>query len=283
MSKKIVGVLLLSVGSACVSVPTSKHEDANLSADAAWPDELALDAGAQRPATGEPYRGPECDPASSTAGGDPHASHADGGGVSDAASANGEMPAKAMQPGPDASNASSHVDPTQLRHPKPGEIVITEIMSNPAAVADTAGEWFELHNPSASQALDLGGCSVEDGAAKPHALPAPFVIDKREFVVVGRGAEAGFAPDLMLSFSLGNTADTLVLRCDGREIDRVAYGEGFPLAAGASMALDPAASADDNDAAGAWCLGQADYGGDRGTPGSANPACDSAETDAGVE
>ena len=294
MSRRFFIVFVSAMSSACVQAPDSRREDAGPSIDAGWPKDLAIDAGAPRPPTGEPYLGPECEPAASASGGVARDGLRDGGSVvgdASVADSNGATPPSAAQGAkPGVPSGAGATDAGLARHPRAGEIVITEIMSNPAAVADTAGEWFELHNPSASEAFDLGGCDIDDGAAKPHAIPGPFPIGKDEYVVVGRGAVAGLAPDLVLTFSLGNAEDTLVLRCDGREVDRVAYGDGFPLAAGASMALDPSATADDNDAASAWCLGQADYGGDRGTPGTANPVCDSgmdsamdAGMDAGME
>jgi hypothetical protein len=280
MSRRVITALMLWMCAACVSVPKPSHDDADITADASWPDELVRDAGAQRPPTGEAYVGPECDPEQPGGGANsPSAAHADGGVMSDASSAE---PGVETPPRTDAGGKPID-DPAQPRHPLPGEIVITEIMSDPAAVADTAGEWFELHNPNA-EARDLGGCAIDDGAAKPHPMPAPFVIAKGEYVVVGRAVQAGLVPDLMLSFSLGNAADTLVLICDGREIDRVTYGEGFPLAAGASMSLEPDATADDNDAPVSWCLAQTEYACDRGTPGEANPTCDDVVAiDGGVE
>jgi hypothetical protein len=70
--------------------------------------------------------------------------------------------------------------------------------------------------------------------------------------------------------------------CSGVVIDRVSYGAGFPLAAGASMALDPAAlDATSNDHGSAWCLGRDGASGDLGTPGAANPACADDDADAG--
>jgi hypothetical protein len=285
MSRRIVLVLVSSLLGACVSVPRSDRDDGDSALDASWPDQADGDGGAIRPPVGPAYVGPECDPASPSPRGGAgeaalEAARDGGAGRTDAhvrETPNGAR--DAGDRGVDGGDAAPAV-----RHPGEGEIVITEIMSDPAAVADTAGEWFELHNPSASEALDLGGCSVDDGAAKPHVVPAPFVIAKDEYVVIGRGAAAGFTPDLVMSFSLGNSADVLVVRCDGREIDRVAYGAGFPLVAGASMSLAPDASASDNDAAGAWCAAQREYAGDRGTPGAANPACaDALDADAGLD
>jgi hypothetical protein len=166
------------------------------------------------------------------------------------------------------------------RRPLAGEVVITEIMSNPAAVRDDAGEWFELHNPG-SRALELGGCTIDDGAATMHPLPAPLAIAPGAFMVISRGPEAGVSAAASLSFSLGNSADVLALVCDGHDVDRVAYDASFPLASGASMSLDPSAGASENDAAIAWCVAQSSYGEDRGTPGSANPPCDDAGVDGG--
>ena len=178
---------------ACVSVPRGGREEADAALDAAWPDEAALDGGTGRPPTGAPYVGPECDPAPASGAGDPSTVAGDGGAWLADGSAS---PSSSETPGSGSPGSMVHAsDPDQphaARHPLEGEIAITEIMSNPAAVADTAGEWFELHNPSADEALDLGGCSVDDGSAKPHAVPAPFVIASGEYVVVGRGAEAGF-------------------------------------------------------------------------------------------
>ena len=33
-----------------------------------------------------------------------------------------------------------------LQAAAPGEVIVNEIMQNPAAVGDSAGEWFELYN-----------------------------------------------------------------------------------------------------------------------------------------
>jgi hypothetical protein len=175
--------------------------------------------------------------------------------------------------------------PPSLSHPsRAGQVVISEIMVNPELVSDTAGEWFELRNESASQGFELSGCSIDDGSAKPHALPAPLVLAPGAFVAIGRSAQVGFQADALLSFSFSNTADVLALICDGVEIDRVAYDSSFPLAAGASMSLDPGcADASCNDRASAWCLGRIAYAAGFGTPGSANPPCsEPVDADAGA-
>jgi hypothetical protein len=153
--------------------------------------------------------------------------------------------------------------------------VISELMSNPAALADNDGEWIELYNPSASDSLALDGCALDDGSTT-RMLPAGAVLAPRAYATLARTAQVGFTPTLLVSFSLGNGDDSIALVCSGVEIDRVRYGAGFPLAAGASMSLDPGAlDAAANDQPSAWCLGSdVDALGERGTPGADNPPCE---------
>jgi hypothetical protein len=195
---------------------------------------------------------------------------------------------RAAAPGP---GAMSSIPPrngeTQSAPSRPsaaGQIVITEIMANPSAVSDTDGEWIELHNPSAIEALDLTGCAVDDGGKTPHAINMPLYLEPGAYVTIARSVNAGFAADLLLGISLSNDADTVALLCQGVAIDRVAYGPGFPLAPGASMSLDPGSiDAARNDTAAAWCLARVSYGSDLGTPGAPNPDCSDRDLDAGTD
>ena len=262
--------LLCSAGmTACVRVPAPGSEQ-NAAADASLVPQLVMDGGPTRPEAGPPYTGPECAPAA--------AATPMGSADADAGTAPNAMSADAMQTGATVSGSEvAQVRPARSA----GDVVITEIMVDPAAVSDTAGEWFELHNPSASDALDLGGCGIDSGEASLHAIAAPFVLMPGAYAVIARSADAGFVPDLIASLSLTNSADVLGIVCGGTTIDRVSYGPGFPLAAGKSMSLDPGAGAQDNDFGAAWCLAQSSFGSDFGTPGAPNPPCDDA-ADAGA-
>ena len=53
-----------------------------------------------------------------------------------------------------------------------GDVVINEILQNPAAVADTAGEWFEVYN-AASHAIDLNGWTIADAGTDRHRIQTP--------------------------------------------------------------------------------------------------------------
>ncbi|MDX1503851.1 MAG: lamin tail domain-containing protein, partial [Thermoanaerobaculia bacterium] len=129
------------------------------------------------------------------------------------------------------------------------EIVINEILQNPAAVSDGDGEWFELYNAGGG-AVDIDGWTVRDNDFDSHVIAngGPLVIPAGGFLVLGTEANpalnGGVAVDYEYSgIFLANGADELVL-LDGssNEIDRVEWdgGPGFPDPNGASMALrDP--------------------------------------------
>ncbi|MFI5308348.1 MAG: lamin tail domain-containing protein [Polyangiales bacterium] len=280
MSRELACLLSSIALSGCFRVP---QPEAAMPEPAASPDgsvsqELSAEGTLVRPPTGAAYAGPEHDAQGPS----------DAGAVGYEASLDARADAPTLTPGEpdvggDGGGAVAMV-PMFRRPSRRGDVVITEIMVNPEAVSDAEGEWFELHNPSASDGLDLSGCTVDDGSLKPHVLPTPLALAPGGFLAVGRSMRVGFAAAALLTFSLSNTADVLALACDGTEIDRVAYDASFPLAPGVSMSLDPGCSdASCNDLGSAWCLGRTAYGSGLGTPGAPNPPCDaSADGDAGA-
>ena len=158
------------------------------------------------------------------------------------------------------------------------EVVINEIMQNPSAVGDSAGEWLELFNPTGAP-IDIDGWTVADNDFDSFVIAngGPLVIPAGGFVVLGNNGDSlsngGVTVDYVYAgFFLSNSADEVVL-FDGllNEVDRVEYDDGatFPDPNGASMALaDPAL--DNNDGAN-WCTSATAFGaGDLGTPGAAN-------------
>ncbi|NNE07933.1 MAG: lamin tail domain-containing protein, partial [Gemmatimonadetes bacterium] len=162
----------------------------------------------------------------------------------------------------------------------PGDVVITEIMQNPAAVSDANGEWIELYNSTGSP-IDIEGWTIGDGDAENHTIQAggSSVIPANGFYVMGRFSDVTQNGGVTLDYpytgmTLGNGADAVVLKEGGATIDSVGYDDGvtFPDPSGASMELvDPAA---DNSVGGNWEENLTDpYGdGDYGTPGAANHA-----------
>ena len=162
-------------------------------------------------------------------------------------------------------------------------MVITEIMQNPAAVADTAGEWFEVYN-AANQAIDLNGWTIADAGTDRHRIQTPngepLWLPAGGYLVLGRNADSSANGGVLIAyryagFTLGNADDEIILLDGaGTEIDRVAYdgGPAFPNPDGAAMQLirpdlDNALGANWRSAPDPW-PGSA---GDRGSPGAANP------------
>jgi len=259
---------------ACIEVPAGPPDDDGFLNDAGLELGSALDGGARRPPTGAPYSGPQCDeaqPPSVTIAGDGGQAFEPEPGGDDLPGVDG--PASGMGPVGSGSGA--------VAARRAGQLVVSELMSNPSALRDDDGEWVELYNPSPDESVALDGCALDDGAAL-RALMDGLRVPPLGFIAFARSAQVGFVPAQLISVSLGNSADTLALSCAGTVIDRVSYGAGFPLLAGASMSLDVAAlDAGANDAASAWCAGRTpDAIGELGTPGEANPPC--GEDDAGT-
>ncbi len=127
-----------------------------------------------------------------------------------------------------------------------GAIVINEIMQNPQAVGDIAGEFVELHNAGAT-AVDLNGWELRDAGSDHHTINngGPLWLAPGGYMVLGRNADAAANGGVTLAyrysgFTLGNDADEVILLDPaGREVDRVAYDGGltFPNPSGASMQL----------------------------------------------
>ena len=162
----------------------------------------------------------------------------------------------------------------------PGDVVINEVMQNPNAVDDNAGEWFELYNTTLGP-IDINGWALSDNDTDAHTIDngGPLVIPAGGYLVLGNNADTGTNGGLTVNYaygssviSLANGADELILTApDLVEIDRVEWdgGTNFPDPNGAAMALQ-ATNLDNNDGAN-WCEAISPYGdGDFGTPGAAN-------------
>ena len=50
-----------------------------------------------------------------------------------------------------------------------GDIIVTEIMQNPAGVSDNYGEWFEVYNTTSSD-IDLNGWTITDQAGSSQNI-----------------------------------------------------------------------------------------------------------------
>ncbi len=118
---------------------------------------------------------------------------------------------------------------------QPGDLVVSEVLANPAAVSDTAGEWLELYNRGSSQ-FDINGMVLRDHGSNSHtiATAAPLLIDPGAYLVLGRNGDAdangGYTPDYVYrDFTLANSSDSIILEWGQQTIFELSYSstDGF--------------------------------------------------------
>ncbi|MBL8858527.1 MAG: lamin tail domain-containing protein [Planctomycetes bacterium] len=168
-----------------------------------------------------------------------------------------------------------------------GEAVISEFMKDPAAVADTRGEWIEVYN-NLPWRLNLEGWTLADDSGSSHVIHTGGVgvlCRPGRHLVLGNNADmtlnGGVRLDYVWSgFSLSNTSDSIILLSPtGGLVDRVAYTSSapWPSAPGRSISLQQSKrNALDNDDGANWCLSSVPMHQnttDTGTPGRDNDAC----------
>jgi hypothetical protein len=179
--------------------------------------------------------------------------------------------------------------------PVAGDLVITEYMASPSKSDDAKGEWVEVQ---AKSDVDLNGLVVDragDSSAGDVITDAACLrIAAGSYAVLGKSADVatnGMLPAIsaLFKFSIvsGSAASPgdIQLLAGATVIDAVRWTKSSN---GKSRALDPNAStAASNDDESNFCDGSTAYGaGDFGTPGMANPMCNTVAVgmcnDAGV-
>jgi beta-lactamase superfamily II metal-dependent hydrolase len=179
----------------------------------------------------------------------------------------------------DVSDGAFTITPSE----PPLNLVINEIMQNPASASDNKGEWFEVYNPTAA-AIDIDGWTIRDNGSDSHVIDngGTLVVPAGGYVVLGRNSRTnqngGYTPDYVYgSFILANGDDEVILEDDlGTLVDEVWYTgvSPWPNPDGASMELVDAAQ-DNNDGSN-WAEAIArggtfdGSGTDLGTPGALN-------------
>jgi len=146
------------------------------------------------------------------------------------------------------------------------DLLISEVMANPAALSDARGEWFELYNPT-TEAINLREISISDDGSDRHRIESDLLILPGEYLTLARYLDPGFTPDYVYDdFTLGNSDDEIVFSDDVSELLRLDYGSDFD-AAGRSRELIELPMI---EASYDLTLASLTYGlGDIGTPGAA--------------
>ncbi|MEX1368826.1 MAG: hypothetical protein AB1Z98_37205, partial [Nannocystaceae bacterium] len=167
----------------------------------------------------------------------------------------------------------------EARAPVGGDVVITEVMSDPSMVSDDAGEWVEI---LVSADIDLNGLALGEEGDLSDATPltgndcVPVAAGTR--LILARSDDPalnGGLPrvDGQFDFSLNQSDNDVVLSYGGQIVDVLSYGS---TAAGVAHNVDPDfETPDGNDDPNVQCRATTPYGdGDLGTPGAANVECD---------
>lgn len=164
-----------------------------------------------------------------------------------------------------------------------GDLVISEIMMNPATVADTTGEWFEIYNPG-SMEVNLNGLTIGTGSAT-DTIDSDVLVPAGTYALLALSSTTTEndnlpTPDFVyagLAFD-ESSADALSVIDGSTTIDAVAWdGSTWTVTEGYSWSLDSSTlTATDNDTWGNWCDGASMWTGaasNYGSPGAANPSC----------
>ncbi len=175
-------------------------------------------------------------------------------------------------------------DPTthnirEVNPPTSGNVIITEFLADPDAVAEQQGEFIEVYF---SQATDLNGLQLGD-SSQTHTT-----IDSWECLPVSAGTYVVFARDSNVStnggipnvaaefsFALNNSGtESIWVAYGGTHLDDVTYTQN---STGASRYLGSNhLSATENDTEANWCDSTTAWSGsagDFGSPGAANGTC----------
>ena len=119
-------------------------------------------------------------------------------------------------------------------------VYISEVLANPDAVADSDGEWIEVHN-AGDTAVNLRGWILADLGTDEHVIGADVIIAPGAYVVLGRNADRALNGGVTLAYvysgvSLANSDDeVLLLAPNGEEADRVVWGDNLRVSTGASL------------------------------------------------
>ncbi len=110
-----------------------------------------------------------------------------------------------------------------------GDLLITEVLTNPSAVSDTSGEWFEIVNTT-DHAINLNGMTIKDNGSNFHTINStlPLIINPGNYFVLGRNDDpsenGNYQPDYVYSsFTLSNSSDEIFLEFENTIIDSLIY------------------------------------------------------------
>ncbi len=159
----------------------------------------------------------------------------------------------------------------------PGDVIVTEIMSNPDECGDTSCEYFEIYNTTGAP-VDIQGLIIEDlgGSTSQETLLTSVTIPAGGYVILGRPgfAYTGFSADAEFDLSLNNSNEGVRLSNANGVISETAILDAPGAGVSIQLSADALTATDAADPA-KWCASTSAVPGgtDLGTPGAANVTC----------
>ncbi len=80
-----------------------------------------------------------------------------------------------------------------------GDLLISEIKVNPAAVSETRGEWFELYNPTDDD-INLRDIVIGDDGSDSHTIETDLLILPSHFLTLGRNGDPSLSSDFVVAY-----------------------------------------------------------------------------------
>lgn len=108
--------------------------------------------------------------------------------------------------------------------PQLGDLLITEIMMDPNALADNVGEWFEVANLS-GDSIDIQGLLFTGAtAADTFRVNSSIILGPFDFCTFARSNNPGFTPRYVYAgMNLDNGSDEISMSYDGLLLDKVTW------------------------------------------------------------
>jgi len=161
-----------------------------------------------------------------------------------------------------------------------GDLLITEIMANPANMADNYGEWFEVYNNSGKE-INLQNLMIDRDSINQHFISDEINLSAGEYFVFQKTDSATAASNSYVYGSdilLPNSGTKLSIYTTDENGDRgslVFSLQTGSAVSGKSTSLNPMLfNVSDAVETSSWCTSSSSYStGDYGTPGATNDNC----------
>ena len=167
---------------------------------------------------------------------------------------------------------------TSLSSLSTGDLIISEVMVDPAAVSDFRGEWFEIYN-NTSDTVELNGLTVNCGNNNGFTVDSYIQVESGEealFSLNGNSGSNGGLPAIDGLYAYADCSftynDSMSIGFSSTTFDSVTWTSDYPFSPGSSMTLGTL-DASSNDSSVNFAKPTSSYGNETLGPGDVNDNC----------